>query len=70
MRIDRELKCDDRDKNRHESSFNALARLALFMDVNKRRKMVKAFIEYQFGHWLLVWLFHRRSLNNNTYNYK
>ena len=71
--IDRELKCDDRDKNLSKKAcqkFNALARLAPFMDVNKMRIMMKAFIEYKFGYWLLVWMFQSRSLNNNTYNNK
>ena len=44
---------------------NRLARLAPFMNVNKRRIIMKAFTESQFGYCLLVWMFHNWSLDNN-----
>ena len=43
---------------------NALLRLALFMNVDKKGMIMKAFIESQFGYCPLVWMFHSRSLNN------
>ena len=43
---------------------NALSRLAPFMNLDKRRRIIKAFIESQFGYCPLVWMFHSRSLNN------
>ena len=46
---------------------NALVRLEPFMNFDKKRMIVKAFIELQFGYCPLVWMFHSRSLNNKIY---
>ena len=43
---------------------HALARVASFMDKNKLRSLMKAFIESQFSYCPLVWMFHSRKLNN------
>ena len=43
---------------------NALVRIAPVMNVDKKRMIMKTFIESQFGYCPLVWLFHSRSLNN------
>ena len=43
---------------------NALPRLAPYMNVEKRRIIMKAFIESQFGYCPLVWMFHSRGINN------
>ena len=42
----------------------ALVRIAPLMNVDKKRMIMKTFIELQFGYCPLVWLFHSRSLNN------
>ena len=42
---------------------NALAYLAAVMKVDKKRTVMKAFIESQFGYYPLIWMFHSRSLN-------
>ena len=42
----------------------ALARISHFMEKNKLRIIMKAFIESQFGYCPLIWMFHSRSLNN------
>ena len=34
------------------------------MSINKRRIIMKAFIESQFGYCPLIWMFHNRTLNN------
>ena len=34
------------------------------MNLDKRRIIMKAFIESQFGYCPLLWMFHSRSLNN------
>ena len=34
------------------------------MNVDKKRVIMKAFTESQFGYCPLVWMFHRQSLNN------
>ena len=42
---------------------NALARIAPFMNVSKKRIIMKSFIE-SFGYCPLTWMFHGRGLNN------
>ena len=41
-----------------------LARLSHFMCTNKKRILMKAFIESQFSYCPLIWMFHSRSVNN------
>ena len=43
---------------------NALVRLAPFMKVDKKRTIMKTFLESQFGHCPLFWMFHSRTINN------
>ena len=43
---------------------NALARIAGFMNVSKKRITIKSFIESQFGYCPLIWMLHNRGLNN------
>ena len=43
---------------------NALARFAPFMNVSKKRIIIKSFIESQFGYCPLISMFHIRGLNN------
>ena len=43
---------------------SALARLAPYMNVEKRRINMKAFVESQFGYCALVWIFHGLGINN------
>ena len=45
-------------------NLNALARLAPYMNVEKRRIIMKAFRESQYGYCPLVWMFHSRGINN------
>ena len=42
----------------------ALAKLPHYMDLNKRRNIMKAFITSQFSYCSLIWMFHSRNLNN------
>ena len=46
---------------------NTLARIAPFMNVSKKRFIMKSFIESQFGSWPLIWLFHNKRLNNDIW---
>ena len=65
--IDKELKFDDHVNNLCKKAcqkLNALARIAPFMNIEKKRIIMKAFIEPQFGYCPLIWMFHSRSLNN------
>ena len=43
---------------------HALARISHYMDLNKRRNLMKAFITSQFSYCPLIWMFHSLSLNN------
>ena len=43
---------------------NALARIAPYVCLEKRKTVMKAYIASQFGYCPLVWMFHSRSLNN------
>ena len=43
--------------------FHALARLSNYMDKDKLRLIMKAFITAQFSYCPLVWMFHSRGLN-------
>ena len=43
---------------------NALTHIAPFMNVSKKRIIMKLFIEWQFGYCHLIWMFHGRGLNN------
>ena len=65
--IDKELEFDDHVNNLCKKAcqkLNALARIAPFMNIEKKRIIMKAFIELQFGYCSLIWMFHSRSLNN------
>lgn len=65
--IDKDLKFDDHVNSLCRKAcqkLNALARLAPYTNVEKRRIIMKAFIESQFGYCPLVWMFHSRGLNN------
>ena len=43
---------------------HALTRISRCMNTDKRRIIMKAFINSQFGYCQLVWMFHSRTLNN------
>ena len=43
---------------------HALARISKYMDKDKVRTIMKAFITSQFGYCPLVWMYHSRKLNN------
>ena len=42
----------------------ALARIAPYMNMQKRRTIIKSFVTSQFGYCPLIWMFHSRRLNN------
>ena len=47
---------------------HALARIVNYMDLSKRKSLMKAFIISQFNYCPLVWMFHSRKLNNRINN--
>ena len=63
--IDKDLKFDDHVNSLCKKTcqkLNALARLGPYMNVEKRRIIMKVFIESQFGYCPLVWMFHSRGI--------
>ena len=51
-------------RKKASQKLHALARISHYMDLNKRRNLMKAFITSQFSYCPLIWMFHSRSLNN------
>ena len=51
--------CDNASKK-----FYAFARVCSFMDLRKRKLLMKSFCSSQFGYCPLVWMNHNRTLNN------
>ena len=47
---------------------HALARIVNYMDLPKRKVLMKAFITSQFSYCPLIWMFHSRILNNRINN--
>ena len=46
------------------ANLNALARISGYMDLPKRRLIMKSFITSQFVYCPVIWMFHSRALNN------
>ena len=47
---------------------NALARIAPYMNIQKRRTITKSFVTSQFSYCPLIWMFHSRPLNSKIYS--
>ena len=50
--------------NKVSRKINALGRIANYMPLEKRRIVMKTFIESQFNYCPLIWMFHSRTINN------
>ena len=50
--------------NKPNKKLTALIRLVKFLSFEKKRNLLKAFIESQFKYCPLIWMFHSRNLNN------
>jgi len=50
--------------NKASQKLNALCRVSSYMNTDKKRLIMKAFINSQFGYCPLVWMNHSRKLNN------
>ena len=67
IKIDHELKSDGHVNYLCRKAclkLNAHAGIAPFMNVSKKRIIMKSFIELQFGYCPVIWMFHSRGLNN------
>ena len=65
--LDNQLKFDKHVENicqKASRKLNALARVTNYMELPKRRILMKAFFKAQFNYCHAVWMFHSRSLNN------
>ena len=50
--------------NKENQKLNGLARISGYMDLSKKRTIMKAFINSHFSYCPLVWMFHSREFNN------
>ena len=65
--IDSELKFDNDIKEiclKVSKKINALCHISIFMSLEKRRKLMKAFVEPQSNYCPLIWMLHSRTLNS------
>ena len=54
--------------NKASQRINVLSRITSYMSLNKRRLLMKTFVESQFNYCPLIWMFHSRCLNNKINN--
>ena len=52
--------------NKMSRKLNALGRIVNYMPLEKRRIVMKTFIESQFNYCPLIWMFHSQTINNKT----
>ena len=68
--IDSELNFENQDElkqgDKVSRKSNALGRMANYMSREKRRIVMKTFIESQINYCPLIWMFHSRTINNKT----
>ena len=65
VEIDRTLSCDEYIASLYKKTgrkVSVLARLSNFMCTNKKKVLMKAFIESQFGYCPLISMFHSRDV--------
>ena len=62
--IDNKLTFDNHVAGLCKKASQKPARVSKYMNMNKRRTIMKAFIIAQFGYCPLVWMFHSRTLNS------
>ena len=67
VKIDNQLKFTEHVKNmikKGNQKFHALARISKYLNQDKLKLIMRAFIQSQFNYCPLVWMFHNRTLNN------
>ena len=65
--LDSELKFEDHINkiyNIVNKKLNTLYRIGSHLSLDKRKMLLRAFIESQFSYFPLIWMFHSRTLNN------
>ena len=67
VKIDSQLSFENHVSSLYKKAnekLHVLARVVSFMDLAKRKSLMKAFIISQFNYCPLIWMFHGRQLNN------
>ena len=54
--------------NKASQKIHVLSRITSYTSLNKRRLLMKTFVESQFNYCPLIWIFHSRRLNNKINN--
>ena len=54
--------------NKASQKIHVLSRITSYTSLNKRRLLMKTFVESQFNYQPLIWMFHYRRLNNKINN--
>ena len=65
--IDSNLTFENQIRNickKASQKLNALAKIAPYMNIQKRRTIMKSFVTSRFSYCPLIWIFHSRRLNN------
>ena len=65
--LDLKLSFEDHINNlckKASQKLNALARIVLYLCLEKRKTVMKAYVASQFGYCHLLWMFHSKSLNS------
>ena len=71
VKIDRKLSFKNHVSSlckKASQKLHALARVMNFIDLAKRKRLMKAFITTQLNYCPIIWMFHSRQLNNRTNN--
>ena len=70
INLDSELKFEKHitDINKASHKIHVLSRITSYMSLNKRRLLMKTFVESQINYCPLIWMFHFRRLNNKINN--
>ena len=50
--------------NKASQKIHVLSRISSYISLNKRRLLMKTFVESQFNYCPLIWIFHSRRLNS------
>ena len=47
-----------------ENKLNALARIANYLDIRKRKLLMKSFVMFQFNYCPIIWMYFQHESNN------
>ena len=67
IHLNNDLNFDYQLCKKASKKLRALARIAKYMDINKRRTLMKAFVSSQFSYCHLMWMFHSRKMEQSIH---